>query len=656
MRLLGEGASVDAKSEKGTTWTALHLAAHEGHAEVVTMLIKNHGADSNASTKCANTALHFAAISGHAEVCRQLVEYGIDVNARNDEQWTALHFAVVYAKYAPVFERVQACRLLSELGADISATTQDQGRTMLHQAVLSGNFELCLLFIEGGMEVNAKDKNEGTPFHYAVSEEGNIEVCRLLVDHGADVSASANDISPIHTAAQGNHVQLCKILIEEWGADVNAKDDVGSTPLKKAVRNGSIELCRVLLELGADANWNNGMTVLHSAAIEGHAGLCQLLLKTYGANVHARTTTRGSKGCTPLHLAAGGGFADVCKMLIEQFGADVHARDGAQSTPLHTAAALCQPDASMVLILHGADLHAREKNQWTPAETVEGQEPVNIRQRRALTHEDIAQRRAMKAHLQNSDGVHYLRCTGPSLERKLVWNDTTAKEEEAMLDTMHVQWLLKVKKGCEEARLGLTVRGIHSGKFSLSVLMRIMGFVFGGTKAHLRSCVSSGRLSNVMMTVVTGQGTMHQGPAPRLALMSYALALQITPTGPHEELHDGGLAVLLTSEECVWLQGYLHFLQQRHLPRTTSTGTESLGEEACCEEDHGNDIEDGIHQPLSPLEPAGTEDPPSRSSTGPAQNNSASVRVGDELTGGEQAVSCVDTAPPATAASSEEGM
>jgi ankyrin repeat protein len=611
MRLLAEGASVDAKTVTGKR-TALHLAADEGHAEVVTMLITSHGADSNARTEGALTSLHYAAMSGHAKVCRQLVECGADVNARNGAQWTALHFAVVYAKYAPVFERVQACRVLIELGADISAKTQDQ-RTMLHHAVLIGNVELCSLFIKGGVEVNAKDKTEGTPFHCAV-EEGNIDVCRLLVDHGADISASANDISPIHTAAHGNHVQLCKMLIE-WGADVNTKDDVGSTPLMKAVLNGSIEVCRVLLELGADANLNTGMTVLHYAAMEGHAGLCQLLIKTYGANVHARTTTPGSSGCTPLHLAAGGGFVDVCKMLIEQCGADVHARNNTQSTPLHTAAALCRPDASMVLILHGADLHARAQNQWTPAEAVEGVVQHAWQQRR-VAHEDLAQRRIMKAHLQNSDGVHYLRCTGPSLERKLVWNDTTTKEEEAILDTMQAQWLRKAKEGCEDARVGLTVRSMHNGRFSVSVLMHIMEFVFRGTKARLRSCISNGRLSNVMMT---GKEAIHSGPAPRLALMSYALALQITPTGPDGELHDEGLAVLLTSEEdpddgCVWLQDYLQFLQQRHLPLTTSTDTESLGEETCCSED----IKDGIHQLLSPLEPAGIEDLQRGSPTGPA--------------------------------------
>jgi hypothetical protein len=45
-------------------------------------------------------------------------------------------------------------------------------------------------------------------------------------------------------------------------------------------------------------------------------------------------------------------------------------------------------------------------------------------------------------HLCNSNGVHYLRCTGPSLERRLLWNDTSVLEqEEVMLDEMHAQWL-----------------------------------------------------------------------------------------------------------------------------------------------------------------------------------------------------------------------
>jgi ankyrin repeat protein len=100
--------------------------------------------------------LHFAAMSGHAEACRQLVESGAD-DARDVEQWMALHFA-------PVFERVATytCRLLIELGADISATTQ----VSTHNVVVSARRS-----------------------------------------HGADISASANDISSIHTAAQGNHVQ-----------------------------------------------------------------------------------------------------------------------------------------------------------------------------------------------------------------------------------------------------------------------------------------------------------------------------------------------------------------------------------------------------------------------------------------------------------------
>jgi hypothetical protein len=192
-----------------------------------------------------------------------------------------------------------------------------------------------------------------------------------------------------------------------------------------------------------------------------------------------------------------------------------------------------------------------------------------------------------------------------------------------MLDTMQAQWLLKVKEGCAQARVGLTLRGMHSGRLSVGVLMNIMGFVLGGSKAYLRSCISIGRLSNV---------TALQVPAPRLAFSSYSIALQIAPIGPKMKLCRDvvsyALALsysrLLTSEEgldddldggCMWLQDYLQFMQQRHQPLivTTDQKPESPREEACFdEEDSGNEIEDGIHQPFSllGLGPSGTDTEP----------------------------------------------
>ena len=66
---LRNGANVNAKDEDGRT--ALHLAAFNGHADIVEALLR-HGADVNAKDKDGYTALHWAATLGHAEVAGRM--------------------------------------------------------------------------------------------------------------------------------------------------------------------------------------------------------------------------------------------------------------------------------------------------------------------------------------------------------------------------------------------------------------------------------------------------------------------------------------------------------------------------------------------------------------------------------------------------------
>lgn len=68
--------------------TPLHLAARNGHKDVIRLLLKA-GIDINRTTK-AGTALHEAALYGKTEVVRLLLDTGIDVNIRNTYNQTAL--------------------------------------------------------------------------------------------------------------------------------------------------------------------------------------------------------------------------------------------------------------------------------------------------------------------------------------------------------------------------------------------------------------------------------------------------------------------------------------------------------------------------------------------------------------------------------------
>ncbi|SDS32846.1 Ankyrin repeat-containing protein [Mucilaginibacter mallensis] len=85
---------------------------------------------------------------------------------------------------------------------------------------------------------------------------GQHEIARYLVLKGANVNQPSNNgfnVFPIHSAAAGNYTDIAKLLIEN-GANVNVRQQAGSTPLHSAAQNGNLNLLILLLENGADVN------------------------------------------------------------------------------------------------------------------------------------------------------------------------------------------------------------------------------------------------------------------------------------------------------------------------------------------------------------------------------------------------------------------
>lgn len=76
LELLGRGIDVDTRDRYGQT--ALMLAAHAGHREVVEILIR-HRANLNVTAKFGLSALMLALVAGHADVARMLAKAGADV-------------------------------------------------------------------------------------------------------------------------------------------------------------------------------------------------------------------------------------------------------------------------------------------------------------------------------------------------------------------------------------------------------------------------------------------------------------------------------------------------------------------------------------------------------------------------------------------------
>jgi ankyrin repeat protein len=107
------------------------------------------------------------------------------------------------------------------------------------------------------------------------------------------------------------------------GADLEANDNIGMTPLMWAASKDQFHICTMLIEMGADleAKDMSGFTPLMHAANEGHVEICLRLIKK-GANMNARNEHKW----TALMLAAGRGSWGVCGLLVEM-GADVNAKD-----------------------------------------------------------------------------------------------------------------------------------------------------------------------------------------------------------------------------------------------------------------------------------------------------------------------------------------
>jgi len=214
---------------------------------------------------------------------KALIQNGVDVNQPMEDMRTPLHIAAQYSDNPELF------RLLFNAGAVIDPDGSSN-ETPFELILKKDNIELVKLFIDAGVNIQRIDYHGDTPLEYAAIYCKNPEIFRLLISKGATINRGGNGGTPLHSAAGSNKKENVALLIS-LGANVNARDARGNTPLMRASRfYASVE---VLLQAGADINARNneGKTALIlSAQYGGDPKVISLLLQK-GANAKLEDNT-----------------------------------------------------------------------------------------------------------------------------------------------------------------------------------------------------------------------------------------------------------------------------------------------------------------------------------------------------------------------------
>jgi ankyrin repeat protein len=274
------------------------------------------------------------------ETARTLIQQRVDVNSKENDGTTALHWAAHWSD-------VDTANSLIRAGANVNAAT-DLGVTPISLACLNGSGTLVQKLLAAGGNVEVAGPNGETAL-MACARAGSLPGVTALLGHGANPNAKENshDQTALMWAVAERHPDVVRALIEH-GADVHARSRVnrqyvvrkmpgssekagqnsgvwiergGSTPLLFAARIGDIDSARILLDAGADVN---------EAAPDGN---------------------------NALSIAAHSSQGDFGAFLLDR-GANPNAVDIGYAA-LHSAVLRCDLNLTKALLAHGANPNVR---------------------------------------------------------------------------------------------------------------------------------------------------------------------------------------------------------------------------------------------------------------------------------------------------------
>ncbi len=303
------------------------------------------------------------------EHMRRLLDEGADVNYAGPRGYAPLHMLMRGNPLDP-----DAVRLLLAAGADVNATSLC-GFTPLHSYMCFGTVtpDTLRALMRHGASVSDLERNINALIEYFNRDGcmGGAEaaVIALLAEHGAHVNAK-DDLgrTPLHIYLSGFFVSApVALALIALGANPNATDAYGRTPLHAFLRSRDVDpaVLKTLIAAGADPLARD---IIRRTALHYH---CESF-KTRASVIE----TLVAAGCDPastdlldntaLHSMAMGSScrASLIRPLLAA-GVSVNARNARLQTPLHLAAVF-NPPACARLLAAGADPALADLDETTP--------------------------------------------------------------------------------------------------------------------------------------------------------------------------------------------------------------------------------------------------------------------------------------------------
>jgi ankyrin repeat protein len=361
--LLENGANANGDDDRGER--PLFWAAGASSKDAAEMLIAR-GADVNWKGKSGRTPLMQTSNWARSDVARLLISKGAKVNEMDSDGWTALDLCLWerMIRLRDFLEWDEPRLRISPESAVASLDAIDRGGQTdpaLEKASQSYRCyarcrELVSLLRDSGAQVDV--------FSAAMLRDAEA-LAHLLREDPKRANAVGNEsMAPLHLAlldSRSDPKPVMELLLAA-GANPNAKNESGDTPLMMSIKFGRRDLVEALIAKGAkpDEKGSTGRTPLRLAASQGHVEIAELLISK-GANVNALDDARD----TPLIAAVAQGRLEIAELLISK-GADVNAFDGARATALIAAVRKNRTDMAAMLISKGAQVDALDARGKTP--------------------------------------------------------------------------------------------------------------------------------------------------------------------------------------------------------------------------------------------------------------------------------------------------